>query len=82
MYSEGIGTSQNITEAIHLYKAVAKVEFMACIALGRIYSRDKDVQVNVREAVRWYSEALTWEDRVNDHDSIQEARKYVASFSI
>jgi TPR repeat protein len=52
MYEEGLGVEKDMAEAIRLYKAVAKVEFFAQIALGRIYSSGKSVVADRNEALR------------------------------
>ena len=66
MYEEGLGVEKDMTEAIRLYKAVAKVEFFAQVALGRIYSSGKSVVADRNEALRYYSLATEWGDRVVD----------------
>ncbi len=39
MHAEGLGVPKDLTEAIRLYEAVAKIEIRAQLELGRIYSR-------------------------------------------
>ncbi len=81
MYEEGLGIERNMPEAIRLYKAVEKVEFLAQIALGRIYSRGNGVAVDRAEALRYYSQAIEWGDRVADGEEIREAREFVSTHS-
>lgn len=81
MYAEGLGTAKNINEAIRLYKAVAKVEFMAPVHLARLYAVGKDVPADPSEALKWYSSAASWEGTIEDCDDLQEAKGYVAKFS-
>ena len=72
MYEQGLGVEKDMAEAIRLYKAVAKVEFFAQIALGRIYSRGKSVVADRAEALRYYSLATEWGDRVVDCEEMQK----------
>jgi hypothetical protein len=62
-YAEGLETPRDLAQAIRLYKSVSKVEFLAPIALGRIYSSGQGVAGDAAEALRWYSAAVEWGDR-------------------
>jgi uncharacterized protein len=77
MYAEGLGVSKNVSEAVRLYKSVSSSEFLALIALGRLYSRGAEIPVDSAEARRWYSAAVGWEGRVEDCEEIREAKAYV-----
>ncbi len=77
MYAEGLGVPKDIDEAVRLYKRVSKVEFFAPIALGRIYAHEER-HVDRAEALRGYSEAIEWQDRVGDGPEIEEARSFLA----
>ena len=92
MYAEGLGIPKNLTEAIRLYKAVAKSEFRAQLELGRIYSRGIGVPSDRDEALKWYSAAAARneDDCVEDPftaafvgtgtlDEIQEAKAFAAN---
>jgi len=82
MYAKGIGISQDMTEAIRLYKAVKRSpvdEFSAQIELGRIYSRGLGVPADKSAASKWYSAALTYEGIVGDCDELEEAKAYLAT---
>ena len=78
MHSEGLGVPRDVPEAIRLYRAVAKVEFLASVGLGRIYSRGVGVQPDSDEALKWYQAAAEWKG-VGDCDELREAKAYVAS---
>jgi len=80
MYEEGLGVERDMAEAIRLYKAVAKVEFFAQIALGRIYSSAKSVAPDRAEALRYYSLATDWGPRVVDSEELREAKEFVARY--
>jgi TPR repeat protein len=81
MYEEGLGVEKDMAEAIRLYKAVAKVEFFAQIALGRIYSSGKSVAADRAVALRYYSLAAGWGNRVVDCEEMREAREFVARYT-
>jgi uncharacterized protein len=78
MYAEGLGTGKNLPEAVRLYEAAAEAgEFLAQVALGRIYSHGADVPANPGAARRWYSAAAAQEGRVGDCEELQEAKSHV-----
>jgi TPR repeat protein len=88
MYEEGLGVPQEIQEAIRHYRAVAKVEPRATLALARIYASGKGVPTDPAEAVRLYSlvaEHDTWEHDADvvafagavTSDEVEEAKKYL-----
>ncbi|MGC2110128.1 MAG: hypothetical protein WA655_11475 [Candidatus Korobacteraceae bacterium] len=66
MHAEGIGVRRDVAEAVHLYEAVAKVEFFAALSLGRIYSNGMGVAADQNVARGWYSLALGWKDSASD----------------
>jgi TPR repeat protein len=55
----------------------SNAEFLATVALGRIYARGIQVPADSAEALRWYSAAAGWEGRVADCEEIKEAKAYV-----
>jgi len=79
MYAEGLGITQNVAEATRLYKSVAKVEFLAAIELGRIYSSGVAVGADRNQARQWYLLATEYENRVGDCEEIREAKAYLAT---
>jgi hypothetical protein len=91
MHAEGLGVPKDLSEAIRLYKAVAKYEFRAQLELGRIYSGGMGVPADSDEALKWYSAAAARgdDDCVDEAftaafvgsgtlEEIREARAYVA----
>jgi TPR repeat protein len=68
-----------VSEAVRLYKSVSNAEFLATVALGRIYARGIQVLADSAEALRWHSAAAGWEGRVADCEEIKEAKAYVGS---
>ncbi|MGZ4828201.1 MAG: tetratricopeptide repeat protein [Candidatus Angelobacter sp.] len=80
MHAEGLGIPKNVPEAIHLFERAAKAgEFLAQIELARIYSRGVSVPVDRVAALRWYSAAVTQENKISDCEELQEAKAYVAN---
>ena len=78
IYEEGLGIPRDIAKAIELYEAVGTVEFFAAVALGRIYSKGREVPVDPERAFRWYSAAAAFEGRIADCAELTEAKAYVA----
>jgi TPR repeat protein len=66
-----------VSQAVQLYESVASREFLALVALGRIYSRGTGITPDPAEAFRCYSAAVDWEAIVGDCDEIREAKAYV-----
>jgi TPR repeat protein len=78
MYAQGLGVLKDIEKAVQLYERVGRVEFLAAIALGRIYSAGAGVPEDQDRALTWYSAALAFEGRVADCDhELREADAYV-----
>ncbi len=82
MYAQGLGTRQNVAEAIRLFEAVGKPEnstdaFEARIELGRICSRGVGVPVNKKLALKWYTAAIELATENDDSEELQEARAYI-----
>ena len=77
MYAEGLGVPQDIAKAIELYDLVGRVEFLAAIALGRIYSKGLGVGIDHELARYWYSIAASFEGRVNCYEELAEAKRYM-----
>ena len=89
MYAEGLGIPRDISKAVRLYEAVAKVERRAQLELARIYARGEGVTCDPQRALKWYSEVASREDGVDDQgtgvfagavtfDEIEEAKAYLA----
>lgn len=77
MYAEGLGVERDVAEAVRLYESASSREFLALIALGRIYSRGTDFPPDPGKAFRCYSASLDWEATVGDCEEIGEAKDYV-----
>ncbi len=77
MYEGGLGIQKDTAKAKHLYERVGRVEFMAALALGRIYSSGVDVPQDPVKAFRWYSAAVEFEADILDCDELREARAYI-----
>jgi TPR repeat protein len=83
MYAHGLGTSQDVPEAIRLFEAVAKPNdstdaLDARIELGRMFSRDADVPVNRDVAFKWYEAAIELARDGDDSEAVREARAYIS----
>jgi len=77
MYEGGLGVDRDMGKAVQLYHSASSREFLAMIALGRIYSRGTDLPPDPGEASRYYSAAIDWEAIVGDCEELREAKAYV-----
>jgi TPR repeat protein len=69
-----------VHEAVRLYElAAAHGEFMAKLALGRIYSRGERLPVDLALASKWYSAALSGGEAVVETKELSEAREFLLS---
>jgi len=58
MYQEGLGTSQNLTEALKWYEKAAKNGHKEAMHnIGEIYRNGLGAQPNLKKALQWYSKA-------------------------
>ncbi len=56
LYEEGLGTLQNYSEALRLYKLAASQDYPPAQSnLGSMYGRGRGVPQNYSEAARWYA---------------------------
>jgi uncharacterized protein len=78
MYRDGLGVQKDMELAIRLYESVANAEFLAQIALGRIYARGEGAIENESKALHCYSQAIGWADRIADCPELREARDFIA----
>jgi len=77
MYQEGLGVQKAMKQAVRLYESVASTEFLAQIALGRIYARGEGLTADRPKALHWYTQASGWVGRVTDCAELREAREFV-----
>ena len=80
MYADGLGTATDINRALELYDLAARRgEFLAQIALGRLYSQGQSVVPNEALALKWYSAAAAQKHSTGDEQEMREAEAYVAA---
>jgi uncharacterized protein len=76
MYAEGLGVTRDESIALTLYESAANAgEFMAQIGLARMFSRRNNA--DHAQALKWYSAAVTQQDRIGECAEIEEARDYI-----
>jgi TPR repeat protein len=75
MHAKGLGVRVDVQEAIRHYEAVGRVEILAAIELGRIYSQGLGVTPDPETAANWYRVAATLGDAGSDE--MREALHYL-----
>jgi TPR repeat protein len=82
MYERGLAVPADLDRARELYEAAAtRGEFLACVWLARLLAGEGAGGPDQKGALRWYREALSQADRVQDCAELEEARTYVESHS-
>jgi TPR repeat protein len=82
MYERGLAVPADLERARELYEGAAtRGEFLACVWLARLLAREGASAPDQEGALRWYREALSQADRVQDSPELEEARTYVESHS-
>ena len=82
MYERGLAVPADLGRARELYEGAAtRGEFLACVWLARLLAREDASHPDQEGALRWYREALSQADRVQDCPEVEEARTYVEAHS-
>jgi TPR repeat protein len=82
MYERGLAVPADLGRARELYEGAAtRGEFLACVWLARLLAQEDASHPDQEGARRWYREALSQADRVQDSPELEEARTYVEAHS-
>ena len=75
MYERGLAVPADLERARALYEGAAqRGEFLACVWLARLLAREGASGPDQQSALRWYREALSQADRLQDSPELEEAR--------